>query len=122
MMSGTQPEDAHMVSNAFPTLMMVYVIFIVVLTRRPVRMLKRQGALTADTTVPLSGLSGGDKRRLARFMQTNVIRQTPAGAYYYDASVERDKLSTRLPYLIALGVALLIIALLLARMVMDRPR
>jgi hypothetical protein len=122
MMGGIQPEDAPMVSNAFPSLMMLYVIFIVVLTRRPVRMLKRQGAVSADTAVPLSGLSGGDKRRLSRFIQTNVIRQTPAGTYYYDASVERTKLSARLPYLIALGVALLLLALLLARMIMDRPR
>ena len=95
-----------MTRSLFPTFLPLFVIFLVVIMRRPVRMLKRRGAVSPETAQPMADLKRGDEARLHRLVGQGVVRETPDGRYYYDAAGQRALLRARMPLLIALLVAL----------------
>ena len=72
--------------NLFPTFLALFVIFMVIISRRPIEMLRRRGATSPDTAQPLDDISAADRRRLDRLI------------------------AKRMPWLIALIVVLALVA------------
>ena len=106
-----------MIRNTFPTLLPFFVVFIAVIARRPVRILRERGAVSPESAVPLDDLSAGDRRRLERLVARESIRQTATGAYYYDAERERQLRTARVPWLVGLAVVLIVGVVLLSRLI-----
>ena len=102
-----------MTRSLFPTFLPLFVIFIVIIARRPAIKLRKRGAVSPETAQPLDDLRGGDEARLRRLVQQGVVGATPDGRYYYDAAGQRALLRTRLPWLIGLLVVLFAISIAL---------
>ena len=96
--------------SSFPTLLPLFVIFVVILSRRPVHMLRRRGAISAETAQPLADLKGGDRRRLANLIRRGVVREVTPGQYYYDVAAERAQRQAMMPWLIGLVIVLGLVA------------
>ena len=96
--------------NLFPTFLALFVIFIVILSRRPIEMLRRRGATSPDTAQPLDDISAADRRRLDRLIAQGLIREASPGRYYFDAAEQRARTAKRIPWLIALIVVLALVA------------
>ena len=95
----------------FPTFFPFFVVIVLVLTRRPINLLRRRGAVSPETAQRVDDLSAGDRRRFEQWKAQGIIREAEPGHFYYDAAAERARARTRVPWLVALGVALLAIAL-----------
>jgi len=80
--------------------------------QRIIKKLKRQGALSADTAVPLGTFKPLARWRLKRLMQKQVIVET-AGQYHYNAqaasALRKRRLRVVIP-LVVLAVGLVLIA------------
>lgn len=97
----------------FPTLLPLFVIFIIVISRRPANMLRRRGAISPETAQPLDDLKASDRARLDRLIAAGVVREAAPGRYYHDVAAEREKMRARMPWLLGLIVILLIVAVAL---------
>lgn len=100
--------------NLLPTFIALFVVFIVIVSRRPIEMLRRRGATSPDTAQPLDGISASDRRRLERLIAQGLIREASPGRYYFDVAEQRARFARRVPWLIALVVLLAIVAFWLA--------
>ena len=96
--------------NLFPTFLALFVIFMVIISRRPIEMLRRRGATSPDTAQPLDDLSAADRRRLDRLIAQGLIREASPGRYYFDVAEQRARIAKRMPWLIALIVVLALVA------------
>lgn len=110
-----------MTHSLFPSLLPLFVVVLVVAMRRPATMLRRRGAVSADTAQPLTDLRGRDEQRLRRLVDQGVVRATPDGRYYYDAEGQRALLRARLPLMIVLLVALFACAMALGLWLSRSP-
>ena len=99
--------------SLLPVYLPLFVIFIVVVTRRPANMLRRRGAITAETAQPLDDLKERDRQRLDRLIAAGVVREAAPGRYYYDLAAERARVRRKMPWLVALMVILAIVAIAL---------
>jgi hypothetical protein len=95
-----------MTRSLFPAFLPLFVVFLVVVMRRPARLLKRRGAVSLETAQPMADLKPGDEARLHRLVNQGVVRETPDGRYYYDAAGQRALMRARMPLLVTLLVAL----------------
>lgn len=102
-----------MTRSLFPTFLPLFVIFIVIIARRPATRLRKRGAVSPETAQPLDDLRGGDEARLRRLVREGVVRETPDGRYYYDAAGQRALMRARLPWMIALLVTLFAVSIAL---------
>ena len=98
----------------FPSYFPLFVIILVVLTRRPAHLLRRRGAISADTAQAIDDLKPRDRQRLDRLVKQGVIRESSPGRYYYDVEGERARMRAKMPWLLGLAVILALIALALA--------
>lgn len=99
--------------SIFPAYLPILVIIVVVMARRPATLLRRRGAISADTAQPLGDLSANDRRRLDRLIAQGVVREAGPGLYYHDLAGERARMRRRMPWMIALIVVLAIVAIAL---------
>jgi hypothetical protein len=99
--------------SIFPMLLPVVLIIIIVLSRRPVTMLRRRGAISPETAQPLAELSANDRRRLDLLIAQGVVREAAPGRYYHDVEGERARVRRKMPWLVALIIVLAIIAVAL---------
>ena len=109
-----------MTRSLVPTFLPLFVVFIIVIARRPALMLRRRGAVTPETAQPLADLRAGDRRRLERLVARGVIREAAPGTYYYDRAGEHARMRRQLP--IALGLVVVAAALALAILYLERLR
>ena len=100
--------------SSFPALLPILVIFMIIVSRRPLHMLRRRGATTPETAQRLDDLKPGDRRRLDSLIARGIIRETVPGTYYYDVAAERAQVQKKIPWLIALAVVLALVAVALA--------
>ena len=61
--------------STFPLFIPLFVIILVVLSRRPATLLRRRGAISPDTAQPLDDLSANDRRRLNLLISQGVVRE-----------------------------------------------
>ena len=99
--------------STFPLFIPLFVIILVVLSRRPATLLRRRGAISPDTAQPLDDLSPNDRRRLNLLISQGVVREAAPGRYYHDVEGERARMRRKLPWLLAMVVILAIIAIAL---------
>ena len=99
--------------SIFPAFFSLLVIFIVVLSRRPATLLRKRGAISPDTAQPLDDLNPGDRRRLDLLLRQGVVREATPGRYYHDLEGERARVRRKMPWMIALIIVLLIVAIAL---------
>ena len=97
----------------FPTFLPLFVILIIIISRRPANMLRRRGAISPETAQPLDDLKAGDRARLDRLIAEGVVREAAPGRYYHDLAGERARMRTKMPWLLGLVVILLIVAVAL---------
>jgi hypothetical protein len=97
--------------SIFPIFISLFVILLVVLSRRPATLLRRRGAISPDTAQPLDDLRSNDRRRLDLLVRQGVIREAGPGRYYHDLAGERARMRRKMPWMIALIIVLAIIAI-----------
>jgi len=97
----------------FPTLLPLFVIFIMVIARRPANMLRRRGAISPETAQPLADLKPADRQRLDRLIASGVVREAAPGLYYHDVAGERERMRRKTPWLLGLALLLAIVAIAL---------
>jgi hypothetical protein len=96
-----------------PSLLPLFVIFIVIVAQRPATRLRRKGAVSPETALPRDqiGMTKADQRRFERLLEQGLIREGPTpGTYYYDAAGQRAKMRRTLP--IVLGVIVVLSAVI----------
>lgn len=96
-----------------PLYLPLFVIIIVVLSRRPANMLRRRGAISPETAQPLDDLKPSDRQRLERLIAAGVVREAAPGRYYHDLAGERARMRRKMPWLLGLVVILAIVAIAL---------
>lgn len=101
--------------SLFPSLVPLFIVLIIIIARRPATLLRRRGAVSAETAQPLTDadLRSGDRARLERLVRQGVVREAAPGAYYYDQVGERARMRRQLPILLAIIAALLLVLLAL---------
>ena len=96
------PDMSTFVPSFVPLL---FILFVVIL-RRPAIALRRRGAISPATAVPLAEMSASYRRRFTRLVARGVIREAAPGTYYYDAAGQWALFRKRLPLILAvLGTA-----------------
>ena len=100
-------------TSYFPTFLPLFVIIIIVITRRPANMLRRRGAISPETAQPLDDLKASDRARLDRLLAAGVVRGASPGRYYHDLAGERERVRRKMPWMLGLIVILAIIAIAL---------
>ena len=108
--------------NYFPSFLPLFVVIIIILSRRPLDFLRRRGATSPDTAQPVDEMSAADRRRLDRLVAQGVVREASPGRFYYDREAERAKIRRRMPWLIGLAVVLLLVAVALMYWAPPRVR
>lgn len=98
----------------FPNYLPLLVFVIILVARRPAHTLRKRGAITPETAQALDDLKPRDRGRLDRLMAQGVVREVTPGRYYYDMSTERARMKQRVPWLIAVAVALGVLAIALS--------
>ena len=98
----------------FPTYLPFFAFVIIILARRPAHMLRKRGAITPETAQSLDDLKPRDRARLDRLMAQGIVREAAPGRYYHDISAERARMKQRAPWLIAVAVALVVLAVVLS--------
>ena len=100
-------------SNYVPSFFPLLLLLFVMIHRRPAISLRRRGAISPATALPVSDMSASDRHRLTRLVAQGVIREATPGTYYYDAAGQRALFRARLPFILALvGGALALTAAL----------
>jgi hypothetical protein len=99
--------------SLFPAYLPLLVIIIVVVSRRPANMLRRRGAISAETAQPLDDLKPRDRQRLDRLIASGVVREAAPGLYYHDLAAERARMRAKMPWLVGLALILAIVAVAL---------
>ena len=99
--------------SLFPIYLPLFVIFFIVISRRPANILRRRGAISPDTAQPLDDLKASDRQRLDRLIAAGVVREATPGRYYHDVAGERARMRRKMPWLLGLIVILGIVAIAL---------
>ncbi|HEX8848389.1 MAG TPA: hypothetical protein VF761_02560 [Gemmatimonadaceae bacterium] len=99
--------------NLLPTWIALLAVFIVIISRRPIDILRRRGAVSPETAQPLDDISAADRRRLERLMAQGLVREASPGRYYFDRATERARFRQRAPWLLGLVVLLLLLAVVM---------
>ncbi len=97
--------------SSFPTLFPLFAIFIIIILRRPAHMLKRRGAISAETAQRLDDIKPSDRRRLDNLVARGIIREASPGQYYFDLEAERAQSRMLRPWLVGAVVVLGLVAL-----------
>src|SRR3954471_1390660 len=95
-------RSVPIVMNYSPPFLPLFLILIIVVQRRPATRLRRRGAVSAETALPLEEMSAGDQRRFQRLMTEGVIKEGAPGRYYYDKAAVDAKVRARMPLLLGL--------------------
>ena len=98
--------------SPLPSLLPLFVIFIVVIAQRPATRLRRKGAVSPETALPRDqiGMTKADERRFDRLLRQGLIREGPTpGTYYYDAAGQRAKMRRTLPIVLGLIAAVVVV-------------
>jgi hypothetical protein len=98
----------------FPSYLPLFVIILIVVTRRPAHLLRRRGAITAETAQPVDDFTPRDRQRLDRLVAQGMIRESSPGRYYSDVESERARMRKKMPWLLGLAVVLILVAIALA--------
>lgn len=100
-------------TNWIPTFLPLFVVLLIILSRRPLDILRRRGAISPGTAVPVDDMSPSDRRRLDRLVAQGLVKEATPGRFYFDREAELERMRRKRPIMITLIVVLAILAVVL---------